>query len=75
MLVSLKDMLDHSGTSWQPGASVAFELLWVRVVNAGEPHESVAGLEECWMPANTYYSQLWIVKCDIRREDPLRTNQ
>ena len=46
MLVALKDMLDHSGTSWQPDATVAFELLCVRVANAGEPHESVASLEE-----------------------------
>ena len=71
MLVALKDMLDQSGTPWLPTASVAFELLWVRVLNSGAPDEEVLDVTEYWMAANTYYNQLWMVQCDsVRDEDP-----
>ena len=72
MLVALKDMLDQSGTRLLvPSARVAFELLWVQVLNSGAPDEQTLNLAEYWMPANTYYSSLWMVQCDnVRDEDP-----
>ena len=72
MLVALKDMMDHGGTPWLPSAKVAFELLWVSAPNADAPDEPDSSLAEYWMPANTYYNQLWMVKCDtVVGEDTL----
>ena len=72
MLVALKDMLDQSGTRLLvPSARVAFELLWVQVLNPGAPDEQTLNLAEYWMPASTYYGSLWMVQCDdVRDEDP-----
>ena len=50
---------------WHPTAKIALEL--VRV--AGDGSASV----EHWMAATTYYSQVWMVKCEVQAQRRMRS--
>ena len=60
MLCALKDLFKARNIEWLPSARVALESIWV---------SSSEGEAECvqyWMASITYYSQLWMVKCEVQ---------
>ena len=58
MLCALKDTLTAMHTPFTPSASFAFEMI---IVDGVED----SGHVEYWIPSNTYYSQLWMTKCEL----------
>ena len=59
MICSLKDVLDGRGIPWLPFAQVALEVVWVSGAT-GDGH-----FIEHWMSGLTYYTQMWMVKCEV----------
>ena len=59
MLCALKDVYKARNMPWLPTARVALETLWA---GADGGDEGV----EYWMTSLTYYSQIWMIKCEFQ---------
>ena len=60
MLCDLKDLFKARSIPWLPIAWVALETAWVS--GADGEDEGV----EYWMSSLTYYSQIWMIKCEVQ---------
>ena len=58
MLCALKDLFKVRSIQWLPSGRVALETVWA----ANDGGDAGA---EYWMASLTYYSQVWMIKCDF----------
>ena len=60
MLCALQDLCKAQARPWLPTARTALETIWVSGANGEESYV------EYWMPSLTYYSQIWMIKCEFQ---------
>ena len=60
MICALKDLFKARHIGWLPSARIALETMYVSSSEGGEE------VVEYWMASVTYYSQLWMIKCEVQ---------
>ena len=60
IICALKDVFKARHIPWVPTAGVAMEMLWVSGANGED------GYIEHWMAGLTYYTQVWMIKCETQ---------